>query len=216
MSNEKIAGVVMISIVAIFFLAFCRAESTEPTKSENLADRSDLLTAHLVTSVNSKSSENDKLSDNTAPESQKFIISVIDEYAEKYNEADNELKKSRIFKDRSKKISSRFENGRIKGALFEKWIGIITDMGTNGDGDAYVTIKINDKLSIKTWNNSFSDLGDRTLIKHGSKIYDSLENLKKGDRVIFSAEISKFGNLTEEGKMKSPEIIAKFTRIEPL
>ena len=71
-------------------------------------------------------------------------------------------------------------------------------------------------------NNWFSDMGENTMPKKGSKIYDQAAELSEGDYVYFSAELiqsSQKGiretSLTESGSLGSPEFIVRFTDIRP-
>lgn len=146
------------------------------------------------------------------PAAEKQFIAVAKDYAEKYKNADNELKKSSVWKERSSALRKIpiTKNG-------EKFSGILDDMGTTGNGDAYIVVRIDDEVTLSTWNNAFSDISDKTLIKNGSKEYTALSAMKKGDAIAFSAQIKMDGKgITEEGKMTEPDFATRFTNISPL
>lgn len=206
----RVIGLVIAVIVLMLFLLFTAGYFFFYFEEKNRIDMQAIMAEPGYQEVARKKSL--RLEENI-PAAQKSLVNIVEEYALLYQESENELKKSKIWKERGKKL---FNQPDLQDGIFKNWIGVIDEMGTNSDGDAYLTIKINDKISIKTWNNSFSDIVDGTLIKHGTKIYTALEDLKKGATVVFSAKMIKFGNLTEKGKVTEPEIIAKFTKIEPI
>lgn len=146
-------------------------------------------------------------------EFQMKFMQLIKEYSEKYQKAENELQKSALITERQKqfeKLPGKPEN--IKG-----WIGVLENFGTNGDGHAFVTISLSpDLLTISTWNNSFSDIGDRTLIKQTSQIYPKLAQMKVGNVVRFSGKLKPLKNMTEDGKMTTPDFLFLFSDIEKI
>jgi hypothetical protein len=97
---------------------------------------------------------------------------------------------------------------------------VIDNVGANGEGKAYVEIKLADNVKVKTWNNAFSDSGDGTLIPETSKFFNSLVALKKGDLVTFSATFLrgdnfclKKANLTQTFYAIDPGFIVRFTNV---
>jgi len=149
----------------------------------------------------------------TASPFQKGFIDVVHDYASQYDSAPNELKKSALVKKRAEAIA------KLPGSSskVEGWYGTIDSMGTNGDGDAYITIRplVND-ISLGTWNNSFSDISSNSLIKSGSPLFDAVSDLKEGDVVMFSGSIGQLKNMTENGKMTDPDFLFKFSKIKKM
>ena len=96
------------------------------------------------------------------------------------------------------------------------WVGKLTHMGTNSNGDAYVEIEIASGITVKTWNNAFSDAADRSMISNRSTLYNSVADLKVGRTVKFSADLLRIANLTERGSFEEPDMIARFSKIEGL
>lgn len=142
---------------------------------------------------------------------QKGFMQIILEYAKKYRTAENDLQKSALVTERLK----RFEALKGSPTKISGWYGVLQEMGTNGDGKAYVTISLSPNLlTISTWNNAFSDVNDKTLIPQSSPIYSKLAAMKKGNIVKFSGRLKRTNNLTEEGRMTSPNFIFSFTEIE--
>ena len=102
----------------------------------------------------------------------------------------------------------------------DDWIGVLDDMGTQGDGKAYVRIKIDGDIKLKTWNNAISDTFDHTLVGQHDALFSILADLKEGDKVVFSGKFfaaEKDGieesSISEDGAMDDPEFIMKFTKI---
>jgi hypothetical protein len=101
------------------------------------------------------------------------------------------------------------------------WTGKVKDIGANGEGKAYVEVEIASGVTIKTWNNAFSDVVDGTLIDPSSPFFSNLVAMKEGQMVKFSVQmvadegscLSK-GNLTETFYGLTPEFIAHFTNVQ--
>lgn len=55
---------------------------------------------------------------------------------------------------------------------------------------------------------------DATLLQNGSALYNALANLAKGDRVIFDAQLLRVDDLLERSRVKEPEMLARFMRLE--
>ncbi|SFU00101.1 hypothetical protein SAMN04487956_14916 [Halomonas saccharevitans] len=146
------------------------------------------------------------------PENQQEFLSVMANAAAEYDDAPNELVQSRI--DRERKSASREFVG--DGGLVTNWVGILESLGTNGDGNGIVTIRANEQVVFKTWNNALSDIDARTLIPHDSELYETLAGLSKGAAVSFSGRLIDEGSMTEKGSVMEPEFIVRFSSITPL
>lgn len=144
------------------------------------------------------------------PASEIQFLKIINKYATLYADAENELKKSKLWKERDAAITTIASRGIID------WVGTIVNMGTNSDGKAYISIKISDNVTISTMNNAFSDslLGSNTLIPQNSPLYDAIAEMQIGDVVKFSATIVEIANLTEAGKMEEPDFVARILKVE--
>lgn len=143
---------------------------------------------------------------------QRTFIETIHDFASKYQNAGNDLQKSAL-------VTERFERfKKLKGdpRKIAGWIGILEAMGTNGDGKAFVTIRLSKRLTVSTWNNALSDSGDRTLIPQSSPVFKKLAQMKEGNVVKFSGSLKRSKNLTEEGRMVSPDFLFAFSDIEKL
>ena len=168
------------------------------------------------------------------PPDQHTFLGMISSYAEAYKGQNNELKKSQMKNTRDAALR---QSGLANPT---NWKGTLASFGTNSDGKAYVSVALPSggsityrgpdgkdytapvaDVEIKTWNNGLSDIGSDTLIAQGTPVFNALSDLEKGDPVVFSAvflpdekNVVEIGNLTENGKMTSPEFIVRFTSIQ--
>jgi hypothetical protein len=146
------------------------------------------------------------------------FIAATQMYMEPYRNAKNELQKSALRKERAQELKAAL-GGKLEVV---NWTGVLTDLSTNSDGDAYITVEIARGVSIRTWNNSLSDKGDRTLIKFGSSLFKALAEMEEGTRVHFSGsffpgqDFVKEMSLTESGSMSEPEFLFRFSKVERL
>lgn len=147
------------------------------------------------------------------PEFQAGFVRVISDYAAKYNAAENDLQKSALATQRHKE----FEKLKGDPRNIKDWVGQLESMGTNGDGNAYIVVSLPDSpVTLSTWNNSFSDAKEKTLILQSSSLFATLAGLKPKSLVKFSGQLMRPKNITEGGRMKEPDFLFKFSKIEPL
>lgn len=140
------------------------------------------------------------------PEAQRNVIALVDEYADRYAQAENELKASRIRAERDAALREAIGNS---GSISD-WVGTVETMGTNGDGAAFVSIRVSDRVLLKTWNNAFSDVTAGTLIAQDHPLYDVLADLAEGQTVVFGGRVLDESSITERGSMEEPELITRF------
>jgi len=126
-----------------------------------------------------------------------------------YQQAPNELKKTTV---KSNLIDAMHKS--VPGGRAIDWVGTLVGLGTTGKGKAYVKIEIDSGIWIMTTNNDFSDALTHTLIDGNSELYSALAEMKKGQRVRFTATLRDLIDLTEEGKVMEPEMEARFIKIE--
>lgn len=142
---------------------------------------------------------------------QRDFIQTVQDYSAQYEAAPNELKKSTVSRKRLEAFSKlKGDPRKISG-----WYGTIEKLGTNGDGDAYLTIRLlADNITVSTWNNALSDSGSNTLIKNGTPLYEGISDMAEGNVVMFSGGLGKVKNMTEKGKMTDPDFLFKFSKVE--
>ncbi len=155
----------------------------------------------------------------TAPPRQKSLTEIVVRNLKAYEAADNELKKSAVRRARRDEIARLIATDGI----FKGWVGRLKQMGTTGDGNAYVVIDCG-PFDLMTTNNEFSaTLSEvNTLIPAGSPLFNSVAQLSEGDYVVCTGSFlrSKLDyieelSLTERGAMNEPSFKALFKSIRP-
>ena len=150
------------------------------------------------------------------PEAEAAFIKTIEDGKVELDKASTDLQQSVVLRNRDKALCRILSSNRATN-----WTGVITNVGANGEGKAYVEIEIAKDITIKTWNNAFSDISDNTLIPTSASFFNNLVSMKDGDLVTFSAKFLqgknsclKRANLTEIFYGFSPEFIVKFTDVK--
>lgn len=99
-------------------------------------------------------------------------------------------------------------------------MGRIDTLSSNNDGKGVLGLKISKNMVIKTWNNSFSDTSDGTLIPTDSPLFATVSAMKIGDLVTFSGEFLpspsdclRETSLSMPGGMADPEFLFRFTDV---
>ena len=153
------------------------------------------------------------------PTEQQEFISTIEQFSKEYESADNELKKSAIRTKRGEAFKSVLKNSRN----FSNWVGIVKTMETTRKGKANFGVEIEGTgITLSNMNNELSDMFDNTLIEQNSPLYQTISELKKGDKVFVSGEFLKSINndyiyelsMTEGGSMENPDFIVKFKDVK--
>lgn len=144
---------------------------------------------------------------------------VVREYAKAYEEASNDMAAGAQRQKRAKAICSLLgKRPSVKG-----WTGFITELSSNGDGLGVLSIGTSKGITVKTWNNALSDSSDNTLIPVDSPVMETAMNLSVGQAVEFSGtfvrdrtDCLREGSLTQDGSMREPEFIIRFTSLKQL
>lgn len=152
------------------------------------------------------------------PQMQQNFLNVINDYKKMYEDAPNELKKSALRTERGIKLKEILNNSR----KFDSWFGTVTEMRTTSKGNAHFAIEIDGtSISMGTMNSELSDLMDKSLITQNNPLFNVISELKEGDKVLISGEFLDSSkkdfvleaSLTEEGSMKNPDFLVKFTNV---
>ena len=105
------------------------------------------------------------------------------------------------------------------------WIGKIHLIDSTFDGYGVLSVKLADDLFVQTWNNAVSEaLSDKkTLIKPNSKLFNSILEMKEGQRVKFSGyfvgspkDCIEEQSMTQTGKLLKPEFTFQFSKISKI
>jgi hypothetical protein len=154
--------------------------------------------------------------DEKRPENQTRFIEAVSAAQKKSKDADNDMQRGSAKSERDKNLCALVKNMKVKD-----WTGTITKITSNSDGKGVVEVEIAKNITVKTWNNALSDMGDHTLIEPGTKFFDFVASLKKGTKIQFSGNFFRGGSgdcvkessMSLRGKLEDPEFIFSFTEI---
>ncbi|MCL2609713.1 MAG: SH3 domain-containing protein [Treponema sp.] len=155
----------------------------------------------------------------TRPDSQKNFEKITMGHHAEFTRANrNELQESTARNNRMRALR------QAGTGTAGNWVGKVDDIGTNNDGKAILTIRLNENTSVATWNNALSDIVDGTLIPPGTPLFNSVASLRKGQTVRFSGNFFP-GNeldhlrtqgLTVRDAMRDTTFLMKFTAVSVL
>lgn len=149
------------------------------------------------------------------PAKERSFLSVVTKAQESAKSAENDMQIGGIKASRDSALCDVIGDRSADG-----WVGIVSNVTSNSDGKGVLEIEIANNVTLKTWNNDFSDSGYDTLIEQSSQIFEAASSLKEGDVIIFSGsfadggkECIKEASLSLRGKVLEPEYIFKFSNI---
>lgn len=150
------------------------------------------------------------------PVNQTDFVAVIENYAEQFRKASNELQESTLRDQRRVAMMDALNSERvIKG-----WKGTLQKLETNTEGKAIISVRLSPTIKLVTWNNALSDMADQTMIEKGTAPYTALANMSVGDAVEFSGSFLSSGqdgvretSLTIRGAMTAPDFLFRFSDI---
>ena len=170
------------------------------------------------TASSSSPSEPAKLDpiDEKRPEVQARFIEAVSAARKRSKDADNDMQRGSAKSERDKNVCALLKNLKVKN-----WTGKITNITSNSDGKGVIEVEIAKNITVKTWNNALSDIGDHTLIEPGTKFFDFVASLKKGTTIQFSGnffrgssgDCLKESSMSLRGKVEDPEFIFNFSEI---
>jgi hypothetical protein len=150
------------------------------------------------------------------PEIEARFIEAVTAARAKSKDADNDMQRGSAKSERDKNVCALLKNLKAKD-----WTGKITNITSNSDGKGVIEVEIAKNITVKTWNNALSDIGDHTLIEPGTKFFDFVAGLKKGTVIQFSGnffrgssgDCLKESSMSLRGKIEDPEFIFNFVEI---
>ena len=152
-----------------------------------------------------------------APQAQIAMIRAVEQGRTAYRGASNDLAASKVRRDRAVLIC-----GDVPSSASE-WVGYLTGLTTNSDGKAIIEVEIAKDITVATWNNSFSDIIDNTLVPQSDPVFADATALSVGAAVHFNGQfvhedLDCYGTqeLTERGAMRDPTYTFRFSAIKAL
>lgn len=150
------------------------------------------------------------------PPGQQALVTAVQHARQQYRAGGNDLAKGAARPARAAEICRTIGSPNVSN-----WIGKLTDLSTNGDGNGVIEIDIGDSVSLRTWNNALSDIQDATLISPSSPVFAAAMKLKKGQMVRFSGSFARSdtdcfeeSSLTLAGSISEPAFIFRFSALQ--
>ncbi len=151
---------------------------------------------------------------------QKQFIQIVRQGQSSLRVVTNDMQRGGVKAKRDKAICEMVRN--IGGLNVSNWVGKIINLSSNGDGKGVLGIEIAPGITVKTWNNSLSDVLHHTLIDPSSKLFEKASAMKIGQMVQFSGsfhpgsetECVYEASITLNGKISEPEFVMTFSDIK--
>lgn len=149
---------------------------------------------------------------------QRRFVEIVIQAQQEFKRADNAMQKGGAKQRRESALCKLLPEREVAA-----WTGKVTTIDANSDGKGVLGIEIAPNVLVKTWNNAFSDIMDKTLIDPSSEVFRAASALKKGQVVSFSGRFMpgtegdclREGSMTLSGKVTSPEFIFQFDAVGP-
>jgi hypothetical protein len=149
------------------------------------------------------------------PTDQAGLMTAVEDARRQYASAPNDMAKGASRPVRAQAICRVLRNRSVNN-----WVGVVENLSTNGDGKGVLEIQIGPKTSVKTWNNSLSDIGSRTLIEPSSSLFATASQLRIGQLVRFSGTLIqddtdcvREASMSLSGSINDPEFIIRFQSV---
>jgi hypothetical protein len=213
--KQKKIVIPLVSLVVLISIVNSGSESENTPATESAAS------APADQSQDAESSQPEEVVEEDSkygvyPSDQKEFIDVIVAARTAIDDAETDLQESVALRARDKDLCKILSSNSAKN-----WVGVITEVGANGEGKAYVEIELADNVRVKTWNNAFSDLSDNTLIPTSASFFDRLVALTEDTKVVWSGKFLsdddsclKKANLTDVFYGIDPQFVVRFSDIK--
>ncbi len=114
------------------------------------------------------------------PADQQKFLSIVDDFADKYKSAQNEMAQGALRPQRAKAICALL--GPKKGQV-KDWVGTVQRLSSNNEGKGVLEVSMSKISKARTWNNSLSDFSDKTLITPGTPLHNAAIQLNRTQTV---------------------------------
>ena len=154
----------------------------------------------------------------TRPAEQRRFVEAVATHTTLFANAANDMAKGATRPARARALCAALPSLQVAN-----WVGRIETLSSNSDGLGVLGVEIAPQVVLKTWNNSFSDSADRTLLQPDSRAFQAVSGLSKGRLVRFSGTLFRGSadcfhetSMTQAGSMTNPEFVFRFSDIEPM
>jgi hypothetical protein len=149
------------------------------------------------------------------PADEVAVIAAVENAREHYAAATNDMAKGASRPTRAAAICAALRSRSVAG-----WVGRVSTLSSNADGKGVLAVEIAPDVSIKTWNNSLSDIWDQTLIETSSPLFAIASQLRKGQIVRVggtffqnASDCVREASMSLADSIDEPEFIFRFGSI---
>ena len=149
------------------------------------------------------------------PAAEVALLAAVDQAMATYAAGANDMAKGAARPARAKAICAA-----LRGLVVRDWLGEVETLSSNSDGKGVLAVRLARKVTAGTWNNSFSDSDEHTLLDPAGATFAAAAGLKVGGRVRFSGTFFRSEtdcvhekSITMAGSMEEPEFVFRFTAI---
>src|SRR5712675_2562113 len=146
------------------------------------------------------------------PAQQQQFVSIISDFAQKYETAPNGMAKDALRQQRARAIC-----GIINDLTVTNWVGTVNTLLGTDQGRGVLAVSLDKRSTIGTWNKKYN-----TLIKPRTAVHDAAIQLSPGQTIVFSGRFfrAKGDCITERSPglreaMTQPNWIMRFSAIKP-
>lgn len=117
----------------------------------------------------------------TMPQDQARFIAAVSSAQAAYRAAPNDMAAGGLRRQRRSDLCKTLATRTVND-----WLGTASVISSTNDGRGVLKVEIARNAALGTWNASFPDIVDRTLVEPGSDLFRAAVTLKTGDKVVFS------------------------------
>ena len=151
------------------------------------------------------------------PPAEDAALATLHRYTAEYSGADNDIIRARLTAQRNTELCAALPR-KVEG-----WVGRLSELSLIGTGGTMLTVDLDGKVSVRTWNNMVSDAVDHSTVPPNTPLASKLETMKTGSVVRFDGQFIPSGkscihemSATTAGGMESPELLFRFTDVQPV
>jgi hypothetical protein len=152
------------------------------------------------------------------PPGQDALLVILQAARQQYAAGQNDMAKGAARPARARSIC-----GSLTSQAVSSWVGKVNSLSTNSEGKGVLKLEIGPDAYVKTYNNSLSDIGSKSLIEPNSQMYADAVKLSEGQIVAFSGNFLRSdtdcieeSSISIRGSIDKPEFIMVFKSISPV
>jgi hypothetical protein len=143
------------------------------------------------------------------PQRERDFIQIIED-------ARKEARVSHSLKDVRMGLQIRVMNFYQQSHELEGWQGTVKATHVTEDGDVWISIAIDDGITLTTSPTRAADRRYLTLLKGGTPLAKIAAGLKTGQPVLFTATLFRYVNDSDDDMINNPRLLGHFTSLKPL